>query len=279
MPSFDATAVLLDDFLRRLDQGYVRIYGKGAPGHRDTLRQAATMAVEIIEGSDALYHNVDHTMLVTLVGQEILRGKQLSEGTVEAVDWVHTVVSLLCHDIGYVRGICPGDRGDVAVTGGGGTIRIPPGATDAFLTPHHVERGKLFVRARFDGHPVVDPEVVCANLERTRFPVPMEGDSLNDGDFPGLVRAADLIGQLADLDYLRKLPALFHEFQETGSAERMGYRSPACLRTGYPDFFWKMVAGHIGKGLDYLRITREGRQIEANLYSHVFAEEHREELS
>jgi hypothetical protein len=280
MPSFDAVDVLLDHFLGELDQGYVRLYGKGEAGHRDTMRLAATMAVEIIASSDAHYHNVEHTMLVTLVGQQILRGKQLSEGTVDAKDWVHCIVSLLCHDIGYVRGILQGDRPDRARTGKGEeTVDVPPGATDAFLTPYHIDRGQTFVRARFEGHPVIDPEVVARNLERTRFPVPKAGDSLNDSDFPGLVRAADLIGQLADLDYLRKLPCLYQEFAETGAAKAMGYRSPDDLRRGYPDFFWKMVNGHIGRGLDYLRVTREGRQWEANLYSHVFAEEHRAELA
>ena len=275
MPSFDPTDVLLDDFLRRVDQAYVRIYGKGEPGHRDTLRMVGTMAVEIIADSDALYHDVEHTMLVTLVGQEILRGKQLTEGSVDATAWVHVIVSLLCHDIGYVRGICPGDLGDVAVTGDSGeSVVIPPGATDAFLTPHHIERGKLFVRTRFATHPIVNGDIIASNIERTRFPVPNKRDSLESADYPGLVRAADLIGQLADLDYVRKHHNLFLEFTETGSNARMGYDTPADLRRGYPDFYWKMVDSHVLKGLDYLRVTREGRQWEANLYSHVFAAEH-----
>ena len=38
-------------------------------------------------------------------------------------------------------------------------------------------------------------------------------------DFPGLVRAADLIGQLADINYLRKQPALFNSFARRGPAK------------------------------------------------------------
>jgi hypothetical protein len=92
------------------------------------------------------------------------------------------------------------------------------------------------------------------------------------------VRGADLIGQLADPDYLKKLPALFYEFAETGANERLGYASPADLREGYPNFFWKMVSEQIGPSLRYLRATQEGREWVFNLYSHVFSEEHRQTL-
>ena len=60
--------------------------------------------MEIIANSDAPYHNAEHTMMVTLVGQEILRGKHIREGGVTPRDWLHFISSLLCHDIGYVRG-------------------------------------------------------------------------------------------------------------------------------------------------------------------------------
>jgi hypothetical protein len=37
----------------------------------------ARIALECIGNSDALYHNVEHTMLVTLAGHDILRGRAL----------------------------------------------------------------------------------------------------------------------------------------------------------------------------------------------------------
>jgi hypothetical protein len=46
------------------------------------------------------------------------------------------------------------------------------------------------------------------------------------GSFGGLIRAADLIGQLGDPNYLRKLPALYYEFEELGTNEKMGYTCP-----------------------------------------------------
>jgi hypothetical protein len=92
------------------------------------------------------------------------------------------------------------------------------------------------------------------------------------------VRAADLIGQLADINYLRNQTALFDEFRETGMSNKLGYNSVADLRANYPDFFWKAVRPYIGDALRYLRVTQEGQQWIANLYANVFSMEHRSQL-
>ena len=94
----------------------------------------------------------------------------------------------------------------------------------------------------------LDPERLCRAIELTRFPVPEDGDHAETATEAGLVRAADLIGQLADPGYLRKLTALFCEFPETGTAERLGYGSPADLVEGYPRFFWEQGEPYIGPG-------------------------------
>jgi hypothetical protein len=112
-------------------------------------------------------------------------------------------------------------------------------------------------------------------IEHTRFPVPEDEAHESTDDAPGLVRAADLIGQLADINYLRKQSSLFNEFRETGTSEKLGYRSVADLRKNYPDFFWQKVRPYIGNALRYLRITQEGQQWVANLYANVFSMEHR----
>ncbi|NKC14471.1 MAG: metal-dependent phosphohydrolase [Gammaproteobacteria bacterium] len=275
--AFDTTSILIDEALDRLENTYIRVFGTLNPDYPNIIRSAGTMAMEIIANSDALYHNVEHSIMVTIVGQEILRGKYLREGSVSAREWVHFIISLLCHDIGYVKGICPGDTQTTAIINDRGeSVELPPGCTGAFLTPYHVERGKIFVRHRFKDHPVISAKVIARNIEHTRFPVPQAGDSHDeDNDYPGLVRSADLIGQLADPNYLQKLPALFHEFAETGANKSIGYESPDDVRENYPNFYWRFVSPHVGSAVEYLRVTREGRQWEAGLYSHIFSEEHR----
>ncbi|MBL6718885.1 MAG: metal-dependent phosphohydrolase [Pseudomonadales bacterium] len=278
---FDPLEPLLSAFLGRLAQSQEALFGAGgAAAELEAVRAAAILAIETIHRSDAYYHNSEHTMLVTLVGQQIILGRQLAEGGVSPGDWAHFTVSLLCHDIGYVRGACPGDRGNkMVINAAGETVTVPAGATDAALTPHHVERGKLFVQSRFTAHSLLDVPRVCAAIEKTRFPVP-EASDLGDGvSWGDLVQAADLIGQLADPDYMRKLPALYYEFEETGANARMGNDVPGRLRDTYPNFFWTMVSEHIKPGISYLRRTREGRDWLAGLYSHVFSQEHRSLLA
>jgi hypothetical protein len=147
------------------------------------------------------------------------------------------------------------------------------------MAPYHVARSKLFVRERAENALVhFDIAVIEASIEHTRFPVPEDEQHESTDDLPGLVRAADLIGQLADINYLRKLPALFNEFRETGISNKLKYNSVADLRANYPDFFWKMVQPYIGDALRYLRVTQEGQHWIANLYANVFSMEHRGQL-
>ena len=272
------TELVIDAFVEQLQTMYQRVYGLLEPGYPGIIGFIGRVALENIANSDAPYHDVNHTIMVTLVGQEILRGRHISRGGITPHDWLHFMVSLLCHDIGYVRGVCHGDGGGRFVMNTrGDTTELPPGATDAALTPYHVNRSKIFVRERFGKATLshIDTMVIEANIENTRFPVPQDEEHSNTADYPGLVRSADLIGQLADPNYLRKIPALVAEFSETGTAEKLGYKNAADLRSAYPTFFWKAVKPFIGEAISYLRVTQEGKQWLANLYAHIFTEEHR----
>jgi hypothetical protein len=275
---FNPTLIVIEAFIRQLRMMYQRTYEHLEPGYPGVISFAAQLALESIATSDAAYHDVNHTIMVTLVGQEILRGRHISVGGVTPRDWLHFIVSLLCHDIGYVRGICSGDSDGRYVSNmTGDTVSVPEGSTDASMTPYHVARSKLFVRERFSKALIhLDTDEIEANIEHTRFPVPEEEQHQSTGDYPGLVRAADLIGQLADINYLRKQPALFNEFRETGMSKKLNYDSAADLRANYPQFFWEKVQPYTVDALRYLRVTQEGQQWVANLYANVFSMEHRE---
>lgn len=234
----------------------------------------ARYVMEQISNGDALYHNAYHTMMVTLVGQEIFRGKILRV-RMTPDDWLHYTLALMLHDIGYVRGACAGDdRDSYVIDDAGNRVTAPRGASDAFLTPYHVDRGKLFVRERLGQVPYVDEERVARAIELTRFPVPESSDHQETDSEAALVRAADLIGQLADPNYPQRLTALFHEFVETGTARQLGYETAADMADSYPSFFWSTVQPYIDDAIGYLQMTQEGKQWIATLHSHVFAIEH-----
>ncbi len=272
--------ILIEAFDKELRESYVKTFGILEPENSHILSWFGRLALENISNSDLLYHNVDHTIMVALVGQEILKGKHLSEGGVTADNWLHFMIALLCHDIGYVRGICKNDKGEVCATGiKEEVVKISRNGTDAALTPYHVDRGKLFVQERFSqtSFTKIDVDRICDYIEMTRFPIPKESFYQDTKNYRGLVRAADLIGQLGDPQYLKKQPALFYEFSELGLNAKFGYKNPGDLRKGYSSFYWNTIRPFIQDALRYLRVTQEGKQWIANLHSHVFEVEHNKE--
>lgn len=274
---FNVQKFVIEQFVKELQKAYQQTYSILEPQYGNMIEWAGYLALENIANSDALYHNVEHTMMVTLVGQTILKGKHLSEGGITPKDWMHFMMALLCHDIGYVRGVCRQDNGKHVATGRDGEmVQLPPNGTDACLQRYHVDRAKLFIRERFGGHLLsnIDADLIASYIEMTRFPIPKgEAYQVTNG-YAGLARAADFIGQLGDPRYLVKVPALYAEFVETGVADKLGYKSPGELRQDFAQFYWKEVSPYIQDALRYLRITHEGKQWIANLHSHVFHVEH-----
>src|SRR5208282_1242335 len=61
---------------------------------------AAQLSLECLANSDALYHNVEHTMLVTLAGHDIFRGRALLTHSTP-IEYSNFIVACLAHDIGY----------------------------------------------------------------------------------------------------------------------------------------------------------------------------------
>lgn len=262
----------LENFLRRYMQGR---FGSQTP-FTELVPSAARVAMECIGNSDALYHNIEHTLLVTLAGHDILRGRALNK-YMPAEDYAHIILACLTHDIGYVRGVFEADGADgYVIDATGGKLKLPRGASDASLIRHHVDRSKLYVMERMQANPLLDEARIARAIEGTRFPCD-EGQVFEEE--AAIVRAADLIGQLGDPNYIRKANALYYEFEETGMNRELGYRSPSDLVDRYPQFYWGSVAPHIQTAIRYLNATSSGRQWIANLYSNVFRAEQEIPLS
>lgn len=268
-------SIFAEAFSNRLAVLYDRAFGRRQPHYSEIIREAASLVFERLSLSDALYHNAEHTASVTLVGQDILRGLRLKR-EVTPEDWLHFTLATLCHDIGYVRGVCQGDKEGAYIINDRGEVFSPPrGASDASLAPYHIDRSKIAVRERFGSHPLIDAERLARAIELTRFPVPADDDHQETWTEAGLVRSADLIGQLADPLYPRKLNALFYEFAEIGVNAQLGYATSADIAKSYPRFFWTKVRPYVPEALGCLALTVEGRQWTANLYCSVFEMEHK----
>ncbi|MFL6840727.1 MAG: metal-dependent phosphohydrolase [Bradyrhizobium sp.] len=265
----DALEEFLGSYMRRR-------FGSSQSQLVEIVPNAARVALECIGNSDALYHNVEHTLLVTLAGLDILRGRALHAHPT-ADDYAHVIIACLLHDIGYVRGLFRGDDEDgFVIDSTGRKVSLPRGSSDAGLMPYHVDRSKLYVMERLEGIAPLDKKRIADAIEGTRFP---PGERQEFGEEASIARAADLIGQLGDPNYIRKANALYHEFEEVGMNRQLGYDSPADIVNRYPQFYWDSVAPHIQTEIRYLNITSSGRQWIANLYANVFRAEREIPLS
>ena len=279
--------------VHQLHEKYIQMLGKPTgyqhsscnslfqPDYGDLLSEFAVQVLDKLSSTTALYHNVEHTILVCLVGQEILHGKQQCEGNVTCEDWLNFMVSLLCHDIGFVGGACRQD--DVAhrryvqkrvpsqTNHSPETlwVTLASSATDASLTPYHVDRSQIFVQENFCHCKALDLSAIQQNIAFTQFPVPNHPHYRITRHYPGLARAADLIGQLSDPQYLQKTVALYYEFQELGMNEKLGYHSPQDLKLGFPKFYHTQVYAYIQPALAYLQATPLGQHIVENLEANV----------
>ncbi|MBF0310137.1 MAG: metal-dependent phosphohydrolase [Magnetococcales bacterium] len=275
---FHPSKLLIDTYVEHLQKNYRRTFGVQEPDFPGVLGFIGRIVLENVAKTDAPYHEIQHTILVTEVGQQILTGMHIIQGGVRPQDWVHFVIACLCHDIGYVRGVCQGDGdGLYVINANRERVSVPLGATDASMTPYHVERSQLFVLDRFGKVGYLNAQEIADMIAMTKFPkvsLPPSRITL----LGRLTRGADLIGQMADIHYLRKTAALFHEFQEIGVDKVLGYSSPADLRTGYPKFFWAMVRPDIGEALAFLEVTTEGKMWVNNLYANVFIQEHHDKI-
>jgi hypothetical protein len=265
----DALEEFLGSYMRRR-------FGSSQMHSLGIVPSAARLALECIGNSDALYHNVEHTLLVTLAGHDIFRGRALHH-QMTADDYAHVIIACLTHDIGYVRGLFEDDDADgFVIDSTGRKVTLPRGSSDAGLMPYHVDRSKLYVMKRIEGIPQLDRQRIADAIEGTRFP-PVKDQEC--GEEAAIVRAADLIGQLGDPSYLRKANALYHEFEEVGMNRQLGYESPADIVNRYPQFYWNCVAPYIQTEIRYLNMTSSGRQWIASLYGNVFRAEREISLS
>lgn len=268
---------LITRFLDLLEQDIEVSFDGEAGEWREPLVKIAGQALEGIATSDMLYHDIEHTMNVTMVGLAILHGKQLIDGDVSGPHYFEYICALLCHDIGYVRGLLQNDEDERVVIGDGNRFLIDEYGTDAVLTPYHVDRSIRFVREVFERREFaalsrsgISIDRICEYIEQTRFQYDAD-KSASPHDYPALTKAADFVGQLGDPEYMKKIPALYYEFQEAGMTNGKGsYSSPADMRRSYAHFYRNVVDKHLEGGIHYLNATAEGRHWVDHLYAHVF---------
>jgi len=268
-PDMKDTGVLIkNSFAEDLAKGFMDVFGANSDNNKAMAGMLQYIAGNVFEIfyqlGDAPYHDHEHTFDVCFTGQTILKGMHVLK-RVTAAQWLNYMVACLGHDIGYVYGIFSGDNALRKKA-----LKKNPNSTGASLTPIHVNRSKKFIKQRYGHIKTLNIESIMTMIEFTRFEGPALKKNSSTNTFAGLVRAADLIGQMASPNYIKKMWHLYQEFKETGSLEKQPFDNVYDMRKFYPDFYNKVAQPLVQDAIDLLEMTMEGRTIVASLYYNLY---------
>jgi hypothetical protein len=196
-------------------------------------------------GCNTFYHDLSHTMDCLLVTAKLIHGAGLNGIVFTHRDVTLGLISALMHDTGYIQA-GEDNRG-----------------TGAKYTLSHVQRSIEFMKKYFQDNafpseylPICRDFLRCTGLDVKIAEI--EFQSREHQILGQILGTADLIGQMANENYLEKLPFLYDEFKEGGVP---GYSNKFDLLKQTPAF-WEMVKkrlvmelGHVDRYLrDYLRV-------------------------
>src|SRR4051795_3701458 len=104
----DSTTLVIAAVPPRLVDQYRHVFGHRQPDHAGAIATAARVALERIGTSDAPYHDLDHTVTVTLLGTDLLSGHEIGGGGTPS-DRLTMPAAVRGRDVGCVGGACRGD--------------------------------------------------------------------------------------------------------------------------------------------------------------------------
>lgn len=181
---------------------------------------------------DAGYHDLEHTLQVTLCMVRLLHGRHLAKAQPDISHRLFKLglLAILLHDTGYLK-----TKDDTEGTG-------------AKYTLIHVSRSIDFAADLLveNGFPLSDIQAVqymirCTGVNVKLDAIPFEDEA--EKIVGHLLGTADLLGQMAATDYVDKLPTLFLEFDESDKynadnpAPRMVFTSAEDLISKTPGFW------------------------------------------
>jgi hypothetical protein len=190
---------------------------------------------------DAKYHDMEHTLQVTLCYVRLLKGYQCAGVSPPLTPRMFelALLAILLHDTGYLK-----RRNDTQGTGAKYTLTHVSRSND-FAEKLLSEKGLAPTEIRS-----VQNMIRCTGLNAEVASIPFTNELERNLGFA--LATADLLGQMAAPDYIDKLDILFQEFDESNrfSSPAQGpgiYKSTDELRRKTPQFWCDYVLPKINQ--------------------------------
>ncbi|MFC1818018.1 hypothetical protein ACFL0B_02850 [Thermodesulfobacteriota bacterium] len=206
-------------FLKKVYSDIVCLFKGEYPGYR---------------ASHTKYHNLEHTCSVILATARLIHGLHV-QGQIFSPRVIELgLVAALFHDTGLIQ------------------TKKERGGTGAQYTIGHEKRsivfmGKYLTASGFSAEDITDCGhiIMCTTLTLPLTEIPFRSDEIRL--MGKVLGSADLIAQMADRNYLEKLPLLFMEFKE---ARMSGFETPGELFKNTGKFYHSVVRARLAEEMD-----------------------------
>ncbi len=211
-PSFDS--LLIENVYNDI----IRLFNGNYPGYR---------------ASNTKYHDLEHTCAVTLATARLMHGIHVQNQTFSSRVIQLGLIGALFHDTGLIQTVEEND------------------GTGAQYTIGHEDRSiALMERYLSDKGFSAEDILDCSHIIRcTKLSLPLNEIPFRSEETKTMGKvlgSADLIAQMADRNYLKKLPLLFLEFKEAGMA---GFETPLELFENTEEFYHSVARTRLAEEL------------------------------
>lgn len=184
--------------------------------------------------SNTKYHNLEHTFAVTLATARLLHGHHILNHKFSARVILLGLIAALFHDTGLIQTLEESEGTGAQFTIGHEDRSI------ALMEKYLANKGFAAEDLRDCGH-----IIKCTILSLPLKNIPFHSDEIRT--VGRILGSADLIAQMADKNYLEKLPLLFLEFKEAGMP---GFETPLEFFKNTEEFYHSVVRTRLAEEMD-----------------------------
>jgi hypothetical protein len=206
--------------------------------------------------SNTKYHDLEHTCAVTLATTRLIHGLHVQGQTFPARVIQLGIIAALFHDTGLIQ-----------------TEEEIEGTGAQFTIGHEDRSVALMGQYLYDKGLAAEDILDCTHIIMcTRLSLPLDEIPFTSEEVKTMgkvIGSADLIAQMADRNYLEKLPMLFLEFKEAGVE---GYETPLEIFQNTEEFYHSVVITRLTgelSGVSYAALYhfRSRWEIDRDLYA------------